>query len=130
MRDYTLLDAVIEDFYTGLKYKEIIEKHKLDVTVGDVNNAVRFLRKLGLIDVKRKKESVIKMQQRSSPMKKHFLYNDDEVFNDFMVAIKSIPRDRAIELLAEKYMTTIESVYGAIKRNLFKKRMIKETKND
>jgi len=130
MRDYTLLDAVIEDFYTGLKYKEIIEKHKLDVTVGDVNNVVRFLRKLGLIDVKRKKESVIKMQQRASPTKKRFLYNDDEVFNDFMVAIKSIPRDRAIELLAEKYMTTIESVYGAIKRNLFKKRMIKETKND
>ena len=128
MRDYTLLDAVIEDFYTGLKYKEIIEKHKLDVTVGDVNNAVRFLRKLGLIDINRKKEAFIKIQQRSSPMKKRFLFNDDEVFTDFMVAIKTIPRDRAIELLSKKYMASIESVKGAIKRNLFKKGLIKEVK--
>jgi hypothetical protein len=128
MRDYTLLDAVIEDFYSGLKYKEIIEKHNLDVTVGDVNNVVRFLRKLGLIDVKRKKDSLIKMQQRCSPVRKRFLFNDDEVFTDFMVAIKTISRDRAIELLSEKYDTSIESVKGAIKRHLFKKRMIKETK--
>lgn len=128
MRDYTLLDAVIEDFYSGLKYKEIIEKHKLDVTVGDVNNAVRFLRKLGLIDINRKKEAFIKIQQRSSPMKKRFLFNDDEVFTDFMVAIKTIPRDRAIELLSKKYMASIESVKGAIKRNLFKKGLIKEVK--